>query len=56
MDTLVIPPESMLKTTTGTVLEYDWLQAHYATPKGRLLTHIQAFVLEIGDLRIMVDP
>jgi glyoxylase-like metal-dependent hydrolase (beta-lactamase superfamily II) len=56
MDTLVIPPESMLKTTTGTVLEYDWLQSHYATPKGRLLTHIQTFVLEIGDLRIMVDP
>ncbi len=55
MDTLVIPPESMLKTSTGTVLEYNWLQSHYATPKGRLLT-IQAFVLEIGDLRIMVDP
>ena len=48
MDTLVIPPESMLKTSTGTVLEYDWLQSHYATPKGRLLTHIQAFVLEIA--------
>ena len=56
MDTLVMPPEYMLKTTTGTVLKYDWLQSHYATPEGHLLSHIQAFVLEIGQLRIMVDP
>ena len=56
MDTLVLPPEYMLKTTTGTVLEYDWLQTHYATPEGHLLSHIQAFILEIGQLRIMVDP
>ena len=56
MDTLAIPPESMLKTTTATVLEYDWLQSHYATTEGRLRTHIQAFVLEIGNLRITVPP
>lgn len=55
-DTLVIPPGTMLKATAEDVKRHQWLAPIFATEAGELLVHIQAFIIDTGDLRIMVDP
>ncbi len=37
------------------VLAHPWLQPHYATPAGRMLMNFQAFVIQAGGRRIMID-
>jgi glyoxylase-like metal-dependent hydrolase (beta-lactamase superfamily II) len=37
------------------VLANPWLQPHYATAAGRMLMNFQAFVIQAGDRRIMID-
>lgn len=53
---LTVSTEWLLKTTTATALRHAWLQPEYVTPDGRLKALIQAFVIEAGDKRILVDP
>ena len=37
------------------VIGQSWLQPHFATDDGRLMSFTQAFVLECGSRRIIVD-
>ena len=37
------------------IQEHRWLQPHFATPDGKLLAAVQAFVIEAGERRIVVD-
>ena len=41
--------------TTEQILEQDWLRPHFATADGKLISCIQAFVVESQDRRIVVD-
>jgi glyoxylase-like metal-dependent hydrolase (beta-lactamase superfamily II) len=41
--------------TPQLLLQYPWLQPHFATPSGRMILSFQAFVIRTGDRRIMVD-
>lgn len=53
---LAVSTEWLLKTTAATALRHAWLQPDYVTPDGRLKALIQAFVIEAGGKRILVDP
>ena len=35
--------------------KYDWLFPHFATPEGQMVISFQAFVVKVGERRIMVD-
>ena len=37
------------------LLQYPWLQPHFATPEGKMVLSFQAFVVKAGDRRMMVD-
>jgi glyoxylase-like metal-dependent hydrolase (beta-lactamase superfamily II) len=37
------------------LLQYPWLQPHFATADGKMILSFQAFVIRAGDRRIMVD-
>jgi len=41
--------------TPQTVLAYPWLQAHYATPQGKMIISFQCFVMRTREHRIMLD-
>jgi glyoxylase-like metal-dependent hydrolase (beta-lactamase superfamily II) len=41
--------------TPEMVLAHPWLQPHYATPQGRMFINFQAFVVQVGTRRIMID-
>ena len=41
--------------TPEMVLAHPWLQPHYATPHGRMFINFQAFVVQVGTRRIMID-
>jgi glyoxylase-like metal-dependent hydrolase (beta-lactamase superfamily II) len=53
--TQVMNPEDLLQTTRAAVLEHGWLQGDFATEDGSLYANFQAFVIEAGGLKIMVD-
>jgi glyoxylase-like metal-dependent hydrolase (beta-lactamase superfamily II) len=46
----LFPPE-----TAGNYKKYDWLVPKWITPEGHVILAVQAFVLEIGDQKIVVD-
>jgi glyoxylase-like metal-dependent hydrolase (beta-lactamase superfamily II) len=56
IDTLVIPPSGMVKTDHAEIKQYDWLIPNYATAEGDIRVHLQAFVIDTGDRRTLVDP
>src|SRR5687767_11151371 len=56
MDPLIVSASWLLKTTAEEVSAIGWLQPQFATQQGDLHAHIQAFVIESGGKRIMVDP
>jgi len=41
--------------TPQLLLQYPWLQPHFATPEGKMVLSFQAFVVKAGDRRMMVD-
>ena len=41
--------------TPETLQKYDWLYPHFATPEGKMVISFQAFVIQAGDRRIMLD-
>lgn len=38
-----------------TVLQYGWLQPHFATPEGQMILNFQCFVMKTAEHRIMLD-
>ncbi|MDB5971136.1 MAG: fold metallo-hydrolase [Hydrocarboniphaga sp.] len=56
MDPLTIAPEWLLKTDVETVKKHAWLKPNFATEEGQIIVNIQAFIIEAGGLKIMVDP
>src|SRR5258706_9898682 len=52
-----VPPEFFLpEATAAEVTKHPWLVAEFADEKGRIGLRIQAFVIEGGGRRIVVDP
>ena len=49
------PELSYRSLSTEEILEQDWLRSHFATSDGRLISCIQAFVIESQNKRIIVD-
>ena len=41
--------------TPQTVLEYPWLQPHYATAQGKMIISFQCFVMRTNEHQIMLD-
>lgn len=41
--------------TPATVLQYPWLQPHFATPEGKMIISFQCFVMRTPEHRIMLD-
>jgi glyoxylase-like metal-dependent hydrolase (beta-lactamase superfamily II) len=41
--------------TPATVLQYPWLQPHFATPDGRMIISFQCFVMRTAERSIMLD-
>jgi glyoxylase-like metal-dependent hydrolase (beta-lactamase superfamily II) len=56
MDTLTLDPAWLLQTTADVVKQHTWLQPDFATADGQIIANIQAFIIESGGKRIMVDP
>ena len=56
LPTMAMEPDDLLQTTREVVARHDWLQPDYVTPDLLLRANIQAFVIEAGGKRIMVDP
>lgn len=54
---MAFDPSMFLQTTRDEVLRRrDWLVPSFATPNGDIILHFQAFVIEAGGKRILVDP
>lgn len=52
-----LPSELLLPAATAVdITAQDWLMPDYATADGSLLLRIQAFVIDIDDRRVLVDP
>jgi len=49
------PDFGYIGMTTEDILRESWLKPHFATEDGKLKTCIQAFIVEAGGKRIMVD-
>lgn len=50
-------PAMFIQATRADVLEHsDWLCPSFATPEGDIILHFQAYIIEVGGKRIMVDP
>lgn len=57
MATITMEVEWLFKdATSANVLRHRWLQPDFATEAGQLRVNIQAFIIEAGGKRIMVDP
>ena len=41
--------------TPATVLQYPWLQPHFATPEGKMIVSFQCFVMRTPEHQIMLD-
>ena len=56
-ETAGIPPEMFFPDATpDEVAAATWLVPDYASPDGRLILRVQAFVLDVFERRIIVDP
>lgn len=54
---MAFDPADFLQTTRDEVLRrQEWLVPDFATEAGDIILHFQAFVIEAGGRRIMVDP
>jgi glyoxylase-like metal-dependent hydrolase (beta-lactamase superfamily II) len=52
-----IPPEFFFSdATVDSVMEHRWLVPDYADPNGTISLRVQAFVIEIENLVVVVDP
>jgi glyoxylase-like metal-dependent hydrolase (beta-lactamase superfamily II) len=52
-----VPPEMFFPgATAADVARHGWLVPDFADARGRIALRVQAFVVEIGDRRILVDP
>ena len=50
-------PAIFIQATRGDVLDHrEWLCPSFATDEGDIILHFQAFIIEAGGKRIMVDP
>lgn len=56
MPTLALDPCWFLHTTKEAVREQHWLSPTYANDDGDLFLNFQAFIIEAGGKRILVDP
>ena len=56
-ETLHIPPEFFFPdATAAAVAEHAWLVPDYADEQGNIGLRVQAFVIEVGNRRVVVDP
>ncbi|WP_374410331.1 MBL fold metallo-hydrolase [Novosphingobium colocasiae] len=54
---MAFDPAMFLQADRAEVLQrQDWLVPDYATAEGDIILHFQAFIIEVGGRRIMVDP
>jgi len=53
---VAVPPAMLFDTDVETVQRYAWLKPDFATNEGWLRMNVQAFIIEAGGKRIMVDP
>lgn len=54
---MAFDPAMFLQTTREEIVRRrDWLVPDYATEAGDIILHFQAFIIEAGGKRIMVDP
>ena len=57
MAPLVIDPSLLLQASAHDVIDRrDWLCPDYASDQGEIAIHYQAFVIEAGGKRVLVDP
>jgi glyoxylase-like metal-dependent hydrolase (beta-lactamase superfamily II) len=56
LDTMTLPADLLLEASAEMAARHSWLQPDFATPEGFLHFNVQAFIVEAGELRIMVDP
>src|SRR6478735_8975381 len=56
-ETLHIPPEFFFPdATAAAVAEHTWLVPDYADERGNIALRVQAFVIEVANRRVLVDP
>jgi glyoxylase-like metal-dependent hydrolase (beta-lactamase superfamily II) len=54
---VIADPARFIKADRAEVLRHrEWLHPHFADAEGNIVLHFQAFVIETGGVRIMVDP
>ena len=50
-----VDPSLLFPADREAVRQQEWMQPHYCTPSGDLVMSIQAFIIEAGSRRIVVD-
>ena len=56
VERLVFPADALFELDAETVNRHGWLQTEYADADGNVFLAIQAFVIEAGGKRVLVDP
>jgi glyoxylase-like metal-dependent hydrolase (beta-lactamase superfamily II) len=53
---LLADPARFIQTTREEISKHDWLRPEFADEDGRIKLNFQAFIVDTGDARIIVDP